>query len=165
MESSLPPATAFGDVVFEPVTGELRLDGQTQRLRPQTAAVLAQLLTHAGTLVRRDDLSKAVWGDVLVTENSVTQCITEIRRALGPDREAWLKTHARRGYRLDTPAAAPTTAGGNDGAPISAEPASALMGAESPATGALSLPERRRAWTTWSAVAAGALLMLAAGWA
>ena len=67
MEPRLPPAIAFGDVIFESVSGELHLDGQTQRLRPQTAAVLAQLLISAGKLVSRDDLSKAVWGDVLVT--------------------------------------------------------------------------------------------------
>lgn len=106
METRLPPAIAFGDVMFEPISGELRLDGQMQRLRPQTAAVLAQLLARSGELVSRDELLKAVWGEVLVTENSLSQCIAEIRRALGPDRDTWLETSARRGYRLDVPAAA-----------------------------------------------------------
>jgi TolB-like protein/DNA-binding winged helix-turn-helix (wHTH) protein len=103
MEAHLPPATAIGDVMFEPVSGELRMDGKTLRLRPQTAAVLAQLVLKAGTVVSREELLKAVWGEVLVTENSVTQCIAEIRRALGPTRESWLTTNARRGYRLDSP--------------------------------------------------------------
>lgn len=107
MEARLPPARAFGDVLFEPLSGELRLDGQTRRLRPQTAAVLAHLLARPGELVSRDDLLTGVWGDVLVTENSLAQCIAEIRRALGADREAWLKTIARRGYRLEAPSPPP----------------------------------------------------------
>ena len=108
MEPRPPSSIAFGDVTFEPVSGELHCDGRTQQLRPQTAAVLARLLVEPGALVSRDDLLKDVWGDVLVTENSVTQCIAEIRRALGPSRESWLRTRARRGYQLDAPAATPS---------------------------------------------------------
>lgn len=154
MEARPPPATTFGDVVFEPISGELRLDGKTQRLRPQTAAVLAQLLNEGGTLVSRDDLLKAVWGDVLVTENSLTQCIAEIRRAFGPTRESWLKTSARRGYRLDVPPE--LTSLGNPAEPnerpTQRAPAAANM-----------VPPRSRRWAgvAWAAVAA---LVLAAWW-
>lgn len=159
MEATLPPATTFGDVEFESVSGELRLDGQTQRLRPQTAAVLAQLLLNAGKLVTRDDLLKAVWGDVLVTENSLTQCITEIRRAFGPARESWLQTSARRGYRLDAPPA-PTRLG--DPAELIRPP---LPQASPAATAAsITLPAKTRRWprTVW--VAGAAALVLAAWW-
>ena len=44
MEPRPPASIEFGDAAFEPVSGELRCDGRTQRLRPQTAAVLARLL-------------------------------------------------------------------------------------------------------------------------
>ena len=157
MEAHLPPAARFGDVLFEPVSGELRLDGRVDRLRPQTAAVLAQLLARAGELVSRDDLLKAVWGDVLVTENSVTQCIAEIRRALGPTRESWLTTSARRGYRLDAPLApsdvAPAARIVVGPPPPEAAPAAAV------ATGA-----RRRPWRVGTAAAAALVLGLAAWW-
>jgi TolB-like protein/DNA-binding winged helix-turn-helix (wHTH) protein/Tfp pilus assembly protein PilF len=105
METHLPAAISFGDVTFGPITGELRVDGQTQRLRPQTAAVLSKLLAHSGQLVSRDDLIESVWGEVLVTENSLSQCVAEIRRALGPGRGSWLKTNARRGYSFVAPTA------------------------------------------------------------
>jgi TolB-like protein/DNA-binding winged helix-turn-helix (wHTH) protein len=161
MEPRLPPATAFGDVMFEPVSGELHLDGQTQRLRPQTAAVLAQLLLNAGRLVSRDDLLKAVWGDVLVTENSVTQCIAEIRRAFGPARESWLKTNARRGYQLDAPAALSNL--GNPAAVI--DPPTPQAPAATSAAANVSPPHSRpRVGMVWVAVAAALVLVLAAWW-
>lgn len=151
METRPPPALSFGDVVFESISGDLRLDGQTQRLRPQTAAVLAHLLAHAGELVSRDELLQAVWGEVLVTENSLSQCIAEIRRTLGPRRDSWLKTQARRGYRFDAPPPVPAGAG-------SATAADAPM----PAIPALTTakPARR----AWIAAAGAVTLILAMGW-
>ena len=50
----------------------------------------------------RDALLTAVWGDVAVTDDSLTQCISEIRRALGPSAAGLLRTHARRGYIIAT---------------------------------------------------------------
>lgn len=155
MEALPPPAAAFGDVEFDSVSGELRLDGQTLRLRPQTAAVLAHLLLQAGRLVPRDDLLKAVWGDLVVTENSLTQCIAEIRRALGPARESWLSTHARRGYRLDSP---PPSAH----PPMPAEEAGPQADDDAAmAPQAATLRRPRWAWAGFAAV----LLLLAAAWA
>lgn len=165
MEPRLPPTIAFGDVLFEPLSGALRLDGGTQSLRPQTAAVLTQLLEHAGLLVSRDDLLRAVWGDVLVTENSLTQCIAEIRRALGPDREAWLKTSARRGYRLDAPPAPQEPGDLAEGADVTAPPAPPLAPLLPPAaTSAAATRAKRGSGRWWIALAAAAVVALAGGW-
>ena len=46
----------FGDAEFEQMSGMLRSAGQQRRLRPQTAAVLSQLLEHAGNVVTHDEL-------------------------------------------------------------------------------------------------------------
>ena len=94
---------SFGDVCFDALAGTLGVDGQEHRLRPQTAAVLAVLLQHVGRLVERDELFRQVWGDAVVTDNSLAQCVAEIRRALGPGREGWLETAPRRGYLLRPP--------------------------------------------------------------
>ena len=45
--------------------------------------VLAFLATRAGRLVPKQELMDAVWGDVAVTDDSLVQCLMEIRRALG----------------------------------------------------------------------------------
>lgn len=104
---------SFADAVFEPASGALTVGARTASLRPRTAAVLRCLLEHSGQLVTKDDLLKEVWVDLVVTENSLAQCIKEIRRELGDSNETLLKTVPRRGYMLEAtvePAGAPARA-------------------------------------------------------
>jgi TolB-like protein/DNA-binding winged helix-turn-helix (wHTH) protein/tetratricopeptide (TPR) repeat protein len=74
--------------------------GSEVPLRPQSFAVLKYMTVNADRVVTKDELMAAVWPDVAVTENSLVQCIHEIRRALGDESQSILKTVARRGYRL-----------------------------------------------------------------
>jgi len=99
----------IGERVFEPSRGILRAhDGSEVVLRPKTARVLLHLAERSRALVTRDELLDAVWPDVHVTENGLTQCVAEIRRALGAD-ETLLRTMPRRGYLLEiAPAVAPS---------------------------------------------------------
>lgn len=73
--------------------------GREIELRSKTAAVLEHLALRAGRLVVHDDLLEAIWPNVHVTENSLSQCIAEVRRALGQDSSA-LRTLPGRGYVL-----------------------------------------------------------------
>jgi len=102
----------IGEAVFDRGRAELRRadDGSPLRLRPQSLKVLEILADNAGRLVTREALNAAVWPDVVVTEDSLVQCVTEIRRAIGDTRHELLRTVPRRGYRLEaaTPAAAAT---------------------------------------------------------
>jgi DNA-binding winged helix-turn-helix (wHTH) protein/TolB-like protein len=77
--------------------------GATIDLRPQAFAVLRYLVEHAGRLVTKDELMEAVWPGLSVTDDSLVQCIHEIRRALRDDEHTVLKTVPKRGYRLDLP--------------------------------------------------------------
>ncbi|MFC7551279.1 transcriptional regulator [Pseudoroseomonas wenyumeiae] len=70
-------------------------------LRPKSFDVLRYLLENAGRLVSRDELMQAVWSDVIVTEDNITQCIMEVRRALGEQGAKILQTMPRRGYLLE----------------------------------------------------------------
>ncbi|MGV3632967.1 MAG: winged helix-turn-helix domain-containing protein [Pseudorhodoplanes sp.] len=67
-------------------------------LRPKSFEVLRYLLQNAGRLVSRDDVLGAVWPDVTVTEESLTQCVSEVRHALGDSDQRIIKTVPRRGY-------------------------------------------------------------------
>lgn len=58
-------------------------------------------MRHSGELVSKEDLLKAVWGDRVVTDDSITRCISEIRSALGEPGQTLLQTVPRRGYRLE----------------------------------------------------------------
>ncbi|WP_175005101.1 winged helix-turn-helix domain-containing protein [Burkholderia lata] len=81
--------------------GELRVDGRAVALRPKTLAPLTYLTQRPGRLLVRDALLEAVWRDVIVTDDSLVQCISELRSALGNQRQRVIRTVPRRGYMLD----------------------------------------------------------------
>lgn len=70
------------------------------RLRPRTFGVLTHLLTNAGRVVTKQELMDVVWTDAVVTEDSLVQCLIEIRRALGSAQDV-IKTVRGRGYLVD----------------------------------------------------------------
>jgi len=81
--------------------GELRSAfGEHVDLHPRSFAVLRVLVERAGNLVTKDELFQNVWDDATVTEDSLTQCISEIRRAIGDHERRILRTVPRRGYVL-----------------------------------------------------------------
>jgi TolB-like protein len=80
-------------------------DSTELKLRPKSFALLHHFVANAGRLVDRDELMQAVWPGVFVTDDSIAQCIKEIRQALGGDGQRLLRTIPRRGYRLAVPIA------------------------------------------------------------
>jgi len=83
--------------------GEL-LDSDTViPLRPKSFDVLCHLAQRQGKLVSQSELLAAVWGNSIVTDNSVRQCITDIRKALSDDDHSVLRTIPSRGYILEMP--------------------------------------------------------------
>ena len=92
---------AFGGFEFDPARGELVAATGSTSLRPRTAAVLAHLAGNPRRLVSKDEMLKQVWADLVVTDNSLAQCIREIRKELGDDQETLLRTVPKRGYVLD----------------------------------------------------------------
>ena len=86
---------------FDKSETELRdSDGLELKLRPQSARVLALLLEQQNRIVSKDTIMSTVWADRVVTEDSVTQCIADIRRILGSEYRAKLQTIPKKGYRL-----------------------------------------------------------------
>jgi adenylate cyclase len=77
--------------------------GGSIALRPQAFAVLRYMTEHVGRLVTKDELMRALWSSVVVTDDSLVQCIHEIRRALHDNDRIVLKTAPKRGYRLVLP--------------------------------------------------------------
>ncbi len=91
----------IGSFTFDVRSEELQnAEGLSVPLRPQTARVLAMLVARNGELVSKDDLMSEVWADTHVTDDSLVQCISEIRKALGPYGARYLKTVPKQGYRL-----------------------------------------------------------------
>lgn len=92
---------SFENASFDADRGELMRAGEVGCLRPQTAAVLAYLLERPRQVVSKEELLREVWADLVVTENSLVQCVREIRRALADDTGVLVRTVQRRGYSLE----------------------------------------------------------------
>ena len=73
------------------------------KLRRQAFRVLVFLIERHGRLVGKEDLTRAIWPDTFVSDDSLTKCITEIRKALDDERHRLVKTVPRRGYIFDAP--------------------------------------------------------------
>lgn len=81
---------------------ELRTaEGKSVDLRSQSAEVLSVLAARPGEIVSKHALMQAIWPDTFVTDDSLTQCIADIRRALGDDGHVIVETLPKRGYRLN----------------------------------------------------------------
>jgi TolB-like protein/tetratricopeptide (TPR) repeat protein len=93
---------SFGGYRFDVAAGRLWSGTQELRLTPKAMAVLKVLVTHAGNPVSKDDLFASVWSDTAVSDDALTSCIQELRRALGDDskRPRFIETRHRRGYRF-----------------------------------------------------------------
>ena len=93
---------SIGSFSFDPENGILNdPNAEKVNLRPQTTQVLARLASAPGQLVTKDALMSAIWADTHVTDDSLVQCISEIRRALGRENARRLVTVPKQGYRLD----------------------------------------------------------------
>ena len=78
--------------------GTLTAETSDIALRPKSFEVLRFMIENAGRLVSRDDVLSAVWPGVTVTEDSLTQCVSEVRQALGDPGQHIIKTVPKRGY-------------------------------------------------------------------
>lgn len=65
--------------------------------------MLRHLVENAGRLVSKDELAKVVWRDVVVTDESLSRCMSDIRLALCDSGQRLIKTVPRRGYLLAVP--------------------------------------------------------------
>jgi adenylate cyclase len=121
------PETLLGGAVLDHERGEVRAaDGTMTTLRPKTLDLLRLLVRREGHVVPRAEILDAVWPDVHVTDDSITQCIVELRRALGPD-AGLLRTIPKRGYLLDLPAGPGPVAARLPAAPAGTAPVLAVM--------------------------------------
>jgi adenylate cyclase len=93
----------FNGYVLDVARGCLRTADREIELRPKSFEVLRCLVENSGRLVTKDELFKAVWPDVTVSDEALTQCISEVREAIGDRAQTMIKTMPRRGYRFAAP--------------------------------------------------------------
>jgi TolB-like protein len=135
-ESPMPVASetafCFGKFVLDLRRGCLRAGDREIELRPKSFGVLRYLVENAGRLVPKDELIKAVWPGVTVTDESLTRCVSDIRSALEDVDQSIIKTMSRRGYLF----AAPVSGAPSDTRSERSKRATAVASEEAPAASA-----------------------------
>jgi formylglycine-generating enzyme len=128
----------FDRFALDLARGCLRAGDHEIDLRPKTFEVLCYLVENAGRLVSKQELFEAAWPNVSVCDDSLVQCIRELRQKLGDDNRRLIKTVSRRGYLLDVTVSA-------HGGPQSLSDGSAAMPAEQAGEAAIRLDVLRHA--------------------
>jgi DNA-binding winged helix-turn-helix (wHTH) protein/tetratricopeptide (TPR) repeat protein len=92
----------FGPFQVDRAAYRVTRDGRPVDLTPKLLDLLLLLADHAGTLVTKEALLDALWPGANVTDNALTQAVSELRQALGDSVSSpqYIKTVARRGYRF-----------------------------------------------------------------
>lgn len=83
----------------------LQRSGAEVDLRAKCFDRLVCLVPRAGRVVTKDELLTTVWSNVVVTDESLTRCVSNIRQALGDADQRSVKTVPRQGYVLAAPVA------------------------------------------------------------
>src|SRR5215510_14139072 len=94
-----------GEWTVEPALNQVSGAGRTAKLEPKAMALLRYLADRPGQVVSREALLSAVWPGVVVGDDSLTQAIIKLRKALGDTADApnYIQTISKGGYRLVAP--------------------------------------------------------------
>ena len=99
---------SFSGFTLDIARGSLTRGNDEVRLRPKSYAALKYLVENSGRLISKDELVEAVWPDTAVTDNSLVQCLKEVREALNDHAQKFIKTVPRRGYIFEEKVTADT---------------------------------------------------------
>lgn len=146
----------FEDFDLDVGSRTLRRAGRTLELRPRSFDVLIYLTEAAGRPVGKDEILAAVWPEVVVGEESLTRCVSDIRQVLGEQGQHIIKTLPRRGYLFAAHVEpVPASPAGDAAGP----PAANGTTAAGPAA-----PKGRSASALWRGLAAAILAAAALAW-
>src|SRR6266540_2308027 len=91
----------FDEFTLDLARGCLLRAGEPVHLRPQSYEVLKYLVGNKGRLVSNDRLIEEVWCGRVVTDDSLVQCLRDVRNALGRDSGQHIRNVRGRGYIFD----------------------------------------------------------------
>ena len=91
----------FDKFALDLTRGCLQDETSEIKLRPKSFEVLKYLVENSGRLISKDELISAVWVEASVTDDSLVQCLKDIRHALCDETQQIIKTVHGRGYIFD----------------------------------------------------------------
>ena len=107
--STVISAFRVGEWTVEPELNQLSAPGRSVKLEPKATAVLVYLAERPGQVASREALLSSVWPGVVVGDDSLTQVVIKLRKALGDTSEKpeYIQTIPKGGYRLIAPVVRP----------------------------------------------------------
>jgi DNA-binding winged helix-turn-helix (wHTH) protein len=102
--SKAPRTFTFGGHTLDLDRGSLTRGAEELKLRPKSYETLRFLVENAGRLVPKAELIAVLWPDaIVVSEDSLTHCIMDVRRALEDHGQQIIRTLPGRGYLFAAP--------------------------------------------------------------
>src|SRR6266566_3974242 len=101
MEKFSYQTRSFDGFTLDLSRGCLLRGTQEIKLPPKPYDALKYLVENPGRLISKAELIQTLWPDTAVTDDSLVQCLREVRRALGDESQQVIKTVPRRGYIFD----------------------------------------------------------------
>jgi TolB-like protein/DNA-binding winged helix-turn-helix (wHTH) protein/Tfp pilus assembly protein PilF len=160
----------LGPWLVQPGMSSITGEGHTRHITSKSMEVLVCLAKRQGHVAMKEEIFREVWPETFVSDDALTRCIGELRRALHDDaREpSIIRTVPKRGYLIAVPV---VWEQGGEPELKAAEPTPVPGGTEL-ATPAVRTESVRRPWLrrSWPAVAGGVIVALAillgsnAGW-
>ena len=90
----------FGRVELDEREQALKIDGRAVEIERKPLLVLRHLLEHAGEVVAKDALVRAVWPGRIITDGALAKSVGRLRDALEDREQALVRTHHGFGYRF-----------------------------------------------------------------
>jgi eukaryotic-like serine/threonine-protein kinase len=92
----------FGPFRVDLATGQVWRGDEAVALPPRTSSLLLVLLAERHRVVEKDELLRRIWPDAFVAEDSLTQAVSGLRKALNDTsrKPAYILTVPTRGYRF-----------------------------------------------------------------
>jgi DNA-binding winged helix-turn-helix (wHTH) protein len=93
---------SFGQIVVDPKSNTIALNGVEKRLEPKLISLLCLLAAQGRDVISRQEITRIIWPDVVVGEESITRAIFALRNALGDDAKQpkYIETIPKKGYRF-----------------------------------------------------------------
>ena len=95
----------LGNWQVQPLRNQMAGPNGSVKLEPRITRLLVCLAERPGAIVSREELTEKVWEGSFVSDEVLTQSISELRKALGddPKEPRFVQTVPRQGYRLIVP--------------------------------------------------------------
>ena len=95
----------IGEWILEPDSHRLRRGDTTHIVRAKLIRILVCFAEEPGRVLQRDDLLDRIWPGIVVTDDSLTRGVSDLRKLLGDSAEEprYIETIRKGGYRLIAP--------------------------------------------------------------